>query len=257
MSAIVDTHEEAAALELAPLLVRAAARGVPRRARARARAAIEAEPVGEGHSNITYLISRGASELVLRRPPRPPLPPSRPRRAARGAAADARSRTPTSRTPRGARHLRRRVGDRRALLRDGEGRGRRDHDRGPAARSTRRPSARRIGRGADRRARRDPRRRLAGLRAGGLRQADRLPGAPAPPLRRPVGAQQDARAAALDERRRRGSRPTCPSPARRRSSTATTGSATRCSRPARPRGWSRSSTGSWRRSATRSPTSAT
>ena len=39
----------------------------------------------------------------------------------------------------------------------------------------------------------DPRRGLAGRRAGGLRQADRLPGAPAAPLHRPVGAEQDAR----------------------------------------------------------------
>jgi aminoglycoside phosphotransferase (APT) family kinase protein len=38
--------------------------------------AIEAEPIGEGHSNVTYLIRRGAREMVLRRPPRPPLPPS-------------------------------------------------------------------------------------------------------------------------------------------------------------------------------------
>src|SRR5438309_2111445 len=37
---------------------------------------IEASPVGEGHSNVTYLIRRGDAELVLRRPPRPPLPPS-------------------------------------------------------------------------------------------------------------------------------------------------------------------------------------
>lgn len=37
---------------------------------------IEATPIGEGHSNVTYLIERGGSELVLRRPPRPPLPPS-------------------------------------------------------------------------------------------------------------------------------------------------------------------------------------
>ena len=29
-----------------------------------------------GHSNVTYLIRRGDTELVLRRPPRPPLPPS-------------------------------------------------------------------------------------------------------------------------------------------------------------------------------------
>jgi aminoglycoside phosphotransferase (APT) family kinase protein len=37
---------------------------------------IEASPIGEGHSNVTYLIRRGRTELVLRRPPRPPLPPS-------------------------------------------------------------------------------------------------------------------------------------------------------------------------------------
>jgi aminoglycoside phosphotransferase (APT) family kinase protein len=37
---------------------------------------IEATPIGEGHSNVTYLIRRGDSEMVLRRPPRPPLPPS-------------------------------------------------------------------------------------------------------------------------------------------------------------------------------------
>jgi aminoglycoside phosphotransferase (APT) family kinase protein len=37
---------------------------------------LEAEPVGEGHSNVTYLVRRGATEVVVRRPPRPPLPPS-------------------------------------------------------------------------------------------------------------------------------------------------------------------------------------
>jgi len=38
---------------------------------------LRAEPIGEGHSNVTYLIRReDGSELVLRRPPRPPLPPS-------------------------------------------------------------------------------------------------------------------------------------------------------------------------------------
>ncbi|HTB69452.1 MAG TPA: phosphotransferase family protein [Solirubrobacteraceae bacterium] len=37
---------------------------------------IEASPIGEGHSNVTYLIRRGRAEMVLRRPPRPPLPPS-------------------------------------------------------------------------------------------------------------------------------------------------------------------------------------
>jgi aminoglycoside phosphotransferase (APT) family kinase protein len=38
---------------------------------------LEASPIGEGHSNVTYLIRRGdGTEVVLRRPPRPPLPPS-------------------------------------------------------------------------------------------------------------------------------------------------------------------------------------
>ena len=38
---------------------------------------IEAERIGEGHSNVTYLLTRdGGERLVLRRPPRPPLPPS-------------------------------------------------------------------------------------------------------------------------------------------------------------------------------------
>jgi aminoglycoside phosphotransferase (APT) family kinase protein len=37
---------------------------------------LEAQPVGEGHSNVTYLVCRGDSTVVLRRPPRPPLPPS-------------------------------------------------------------------------------------------------------------------------------------------------------------------------------------
>ena len=37
---------------------------------------IRATPIGEGHSNVTYLIERGESKVVLRRPPRPPLPPS-------------------------------------------------------------------------------------------------------------------------------------------------------------------------------------
>jgi aminoglycoside phosphotransferase (APT) family kinase protein len=37
---------------------------------------IRATPIGDGHSNVTYLIERGAEQVVLRRPPRPPLPPS-------------------------------------------------------------------------------------------------------------------------------------------------------------------------------------
>jgi aminoglycoside phosphotransferase (APT) family kinase protein len=75
VTAIVDTREEAEALELPPLLVRR-----PLEAHLDAHGLgsgpIEAEPVGEGHSNVTYLVRRGDAELVLRRPPRPPLPPS-------------------------------------------------------------------------------------------------------------------------------------------------------------------------------------
>ena len=37
---------------------------------------IVVEPVGEGHSNVTYALRRDDAELVLRRPPRGPLPPS-------------------------------------------------------------------------------------------------------------------------------------------------------------------------------------
>jgi aminoglycoside phosphotransferase (APT) family kinase protein len=76
VTAIVDTPEEAAALDLPPLLVRRPleafldAHGI-------GSGPIEATSIGEGHSNITYLIARAdGTEVVLRRPPRPPLPPS-------------------------------------------------------------------------------------------------------------------------------------------------------------------------------------
>ncbi len=36
----------------------------------------EVQPVGDGHSNVTYLVTRGDAEFVVRRPPRGPLPPS-------------------------------------------------------------------------------------------------------------------------------------------------------------------------------------
>lgn len=72
---IVDTHAEAAALDLPPLLIREPlatfldAHGL-------GSGPVDAEPIGEGHSNVTYLVRRDGAELVLRRPPRPPLPPS-------------------------------------------------------------------------------------------------------------------------------------------------------------------------------------
>jgi hypothetical protein len=37
---------------------------------------LTARPLGDGHSNVTYLLARGGSRFVLRRPPRPPYPAS-------------------------------------------------------------------------------------------------------------------------------------------------------------------------------------
>jgi len=55
---------------------------------------VEAERIGEGHSNFTFLITRGDARVVLRRPPRPPLPPS-----AHDVLREARLLTALERTP--------------------------------------------------------------------------------------------------------------------------------------------------------------
>jgi aminoglycoside phosphotransferase (APT) family kinase protein len=75
MTAIVDTPEEAARLELPPLLVRRPLEAFLDEHGLGA-GPLEADPVGEGHSNVTYAIRRAGGAWVLRRPPRPPLPPS-------------------------------------------------------------------------------------------------------------------------------------------------------------------------------------
>lgn len=75
-SAIVDTHADAAGLQLAPLLIREPLAAFLEERALGGDGPLEAEPVGEGHSNVTFLIRQGERELVLRRPPRPPLPPS-------------------------------------------------------------------------------------------------------------------------------------------------------------------------------------
>jgi aminoglycoside phosphotransferase (APT) family kinase protein len=75
MTGIVDTPEEAADQELAPLLVRRPLEAFLD-ARGLGEGPLEAEPVGEGHSNVTFAIRRRGGAWVLRRPPRPPLPPS-------------------------------------------------------------------------------------------------------------------------------------------------------------------------------------
>ncbi len=70
---IVRTRDEGAAnqreplLVIEPLLSFLAVNGLE------APDDLSAEHVGEGHSNVTFLLSTG---VVLRRPPRPPLPPS-------------------------------------------------------------------------------------------------------------------------------------------------------------------------------------
>jgi aminoglycoside phosphotransferase (APT) family kinase protein len=75
MTAIVDTREEAAGLELAPLLVRRPLEAFLD-AHGLGEGPVEAESIGEGHSNVTFAIRRRGGVWVLRRPPRPPLPPS-------------------------------------------------------------------------------------------------------------------------------------------------------------------------------------
>jgi aminoglycoside phosphotransferase (APT) family kinase protein len=72
---IVRSHEEGSANERPPLLVLE-----PLMAflddHGLGEGEIAASPIGDGHSNVTYLIERDGREMVLRRPPRPPLPPS-------------------------------------------------------------------------------------------------------------------------------------------------------------------------------------
>jgi aminoglycoside phosphotransferase (APT) family kinase protein len=72
---IVQTAAEAQGNERPPLLVLEPLRAFLD-AHGLGEGEIEASPIGEGHSNVTYLLRRGEAEMVLRRPPRPPLPPS-------------------------------------------------------------------------------------------------------------------------------------------------------------------------------------
>jgi aminoglycoside phosphotransferase (APT) family kinase protein len=72
---VVRKHAEAALLDLEPLIVLEPLEGFLDDAGLGA-GPVEAAPVGDGHSNVTYLLRRGDERLVLRRPPRGPLPPS-------------------------------------------------------------------------------------------------------------------------------------------------------------------------------------
>ena len=70
---IVKTRADAAANTREPLLVMEPLIEFLAQAGLEAPADLLADPVGEGHSNVTFLLSTG---VVLRRPPRGPLPPS-------------------------------------------------------------------------------------------------------------------------------------------------------------------------------------
>src|SRR6185436_3613563 len=72
---VVETTADAEAQERPPLIVRAPLQEFLDHQQL-GEGDIEAEPIGEGHSNVTYLIKRGDERFVLRRPPRPPVPPS-------------------------------------------------------------------------------------------------------------------------------------------------------------------------------------
>jgi aminoglycoside phosphotransferase (APT) family kinase protein len=72
---LVSTHEQGAANERAPLLVLDPLRAFLDE-HGLGSGEVEVEPVGEGHSNVTYLLRREGLQMILRRPPRPPLPPS-------------------------------------------------------------------------------------------------------------------------------------------------------------------------------------
>ena len=69
MADIVDTHEQAEREQRPPLIVRRAleeyldAQGL-------GTGEIEAERIGDGHSNVTYLIVRGGRLRTNRSPPR-------------------------------------------------------------------------------------------------------------------------------------------------------------------------------------------
>ncbi len=70
---IVRSHAEAASNSREPLLILDPLREFLKANDLAAPAALEAEPIGEGHSNVTFSLS---TDVVLRRPPRGPLPPS-------------------------------------------------------------------------------------------------------------------------------------------------------------------------------------
>jgi aminoglycoside phosphotransferase (APT) family kinase protein len=94
---IVDTPQQAAEQELPPLIVREPLAAFLDE-QGLGSGEVEAERIGEGHSNLTFLVRRGDERFVVRRPPRPPYHPNAHDvlREARvlGALNDADTRTP-------------------------------------------------------------------------------------------------------------------------------------------------------------------
>jgi aminoglycoside phosphotransferase (APT) family kinase protein len=72
---VVRTHAEGEANERGPLLVLEPLMAFLD-AHELGAGDVEVQPVGEGHSNVTYALRREGASVVLRRPPRGPLPPS-------------------------------------------------------------------------------------------------------------------------------------------------------------------------------------
>src|SRR5947209_20366826 len=70
---VVRTPSEAQANAREPLLVLEPLTDFLRSSGLESPTDLDARPVGEGHSNVTFMLSTG---VVLRRPPRGPLPPS-------------------------------------------------------------------------------------------------------------------------------------------------------------------------------------
>ena len=65
---LVSTHEQGAANERPPLLVLEPLLAFLDE-QGLGSGELEVEPVGEGHSNVTYLLRREGLEMILRRPP--------------------------------------------------------------------------------------------------------------------------------------------------------------------------------------------
>lgn len=72
---VVATHAEVAETALPPVLVVEALQAVLDE-HSLGEGPVTAQPIGDGHSNLTFLVGRGDRQWVLRRPPRPPYAPS-------------------------------------------------------------------------------------------------------------------------------------------------------------------------------------